>query len=854
MTTRSRLVLTLALITACGGDDGIRHLPDAPWLDGAMIDSQLDAGVDDIELGITLAGTGGGTISSSPAGIACGATCTSAFPRDTIVTLTAVPDTGSVFGGWSGACTGTVPTCEITLADVANATATFTLATYTVMVSKSGLGSGTVSGNGINCGATCMITVDHGTAISLSAAPGALSTFAGWGGACSGTSACALTVTGNSTISASFTLDDVTLFVTKGGTGVGTVTTTAAGINCGTDCDETYTAGQTTTLNAVAAIGSTFTGWTGGTCTGTGPCTLTMNAAVTVTASFTLNTYALTVTRTGNGSVTSTPAGIACGSDCSGTYNHGQSVTLMQVASTGSTFAGWGGACSGTGACTVSMTAARTVTATFTLDQHLLTVTRDGTGSGTVSGGAISCGSTCMANLDYGTIVTLIPAPSTGSTFGGWSGACTGTGSCMVTMDMARSVTATFTLNTYVLTVGRDGTGSGSVTGTGISCGTDCVETIGHGQIVTLTAMPGPDSTFTGWSACAGTGTCAVTMDMAKTVTATFTIKSYALTVAKTGPGTVTATGISCGTDCTETFTHGTPVTLTPTTPAGSTFAGWGGSCSGFGSCTLTMNMTHNVTAAWTIDQHTLTVTRTGNGFGTVIGTGISCGTDCAETVNYNTTITLTAMEDTANATRSKFAGWSGACTGLGPCTVTLTAAATVTATFDLAPNLIFASSGVYTGALGGLAGADAKCQAHATAANLPGTYRAYLSSISGNTPINAPTRFGGASNWARVDGVQVMNSITQFTSGLFNPVLLTETGANVAVTQYPYAWTGTSKAGVYNGACSPALAFIPWGGAFGSADVGDITATAATAGSLFAGACGNQYRLYCLGIDRNAQ
>ncbi len=855
MPTRSRILFTLALFTACGDDGPVRHLPDAPWLDADQIDSPLDSGVGDVELGITLAGTGAGSITSSPAGILCGATCTSAFPRDTVVTLTAVPETGSVFGGWSGACTGTVPTCEVTLADVANATATFTLATYTVTVNKSGLGSGTVSGNGINCGATCTITVNHGSSISLSAATTALSTFAGWGGACSGTNACAITVIADITISASFTLDDVTLFVTKGGTGMGTVTTTAAGINCGSDCNETYTPGQMTTLNAVAATGSTFTGWTGGTCTGTGSCTLTMNAAVTVTATFTLDTYALTVTRTGNGSVTSTPAGIACGVDCSGIYNHGQSVTLMQSASTGSTFTGWGGACSGTAACTVSMTAARTVTATFTVDQHLLSVTRDGTGMGTVTGGAISCGATCMANVEYGTVVTLSAAPLIGSTFGGWSGACTGSGSCMVTMDMARSVTATFTLNTYSLMVAQDGTGTGSVTGPGISCGTDCMETFGHGDIVTLTATPSADSTFTGWSACAGTGSCAVTMDMAKTVTATFTIKSYALSVTTTGPGTVTGTGIACGTDCTEAFTHGTPVTLTANTPGGSTFAGWGGSCSGIGSCTVTMTMAHTVIATWTVDQHTLTVMRNGNGRGDVTGTGITCGTDCSETVDYNTPITLTATPSTADATRSTFAGWSGACTGFGTCTVPMTAAATVTATFDLAPNLIFASSGVYTGNLGGLPGADAQCQAHADAANLPGNYRAYLSSINGNTLINAPSRFAGASKWVRVDNVQVMNSITEFTSGLINPVLLTETGANVAVTQFPYAWTGTSEAGMYNGACSSfSTAFIPWSGINGNADVGDATATAATAVSLFPGDCGSSYRLYCLGIDRDAQ
>ncbi|HYD43534.1 MAG TPA: hypothetical protein VEB43_22075, partial [Anaeromyxobacter sp.] len=59
-------------------------------------------------------------------------------------------------------------------------------------------------------------------------------------------------------------------------------------------------------------------------------------------------------------------------------------------------------------------------------------------------GGAINCGATCAATLASGTTVTLTATPATGSTFGGWSGACTGTGSCVVTMTAARAVTATF--------------------------------------------------------------------------------------------------------------------------------------------------------------------------------------------------------------------------------------------------------------------------------------------------------------------------------------------------------------------------------------------------------------------------
>jgi hypothetical protein len=76
-----------------------------------------------------------------------------------------------------------------------------------------------------------------------------------------------------------------------------------------------------------------------------------------------------------------------------------------------------------------------------------LSVTRAGTGSGTVTSSVagIDCGSSCSAQFDGGTSVTLTATPSPGSTFGGWSGACSGSGeSCTVVMNQAREVTASF--------------------------------------------------------------------------------------------------------------------------------------------------------------------------------------------------------------------------------------------------------------------------------------------------------------------------------------------------------------------------------------------------------------------------
>jgi endoglucanase len=75
--------------------------------------------------------------------------------------------------------------------------------------------------------------------------------------------------------------------------------------------------------------------------------------------------FVLTVTASGSGTVTSAAAGINCGAACSGSYLSGTSITLTATPTNGSTFAGWSGACTGTGPCTVAMTVTRSVTATF---------------------------------------------------------------------------------------------------------------------------------------------------------------------------------------------------------------------------------------------------------------------------------------------------------------------------------------------------------------------------------------------------------------------------------------------------------------------------------------------------------
>jgi uncharacterized repeat protein (TIGR02543 family) len=139
-----------------------------------------------------------------------------------------------------------------------------------------------------------------------------------------------------------------TLITNTAGTGSGTISPSAG----------TYASGTVLTLTATPAAGSTFTGWSGD-CAGTGSCVVTMSGNKTVTGTFTTVSpiYTLTTSTAGTGSGVISPS--------AGTYASGTVVTLTATPAAGSTFTGWSGDCAGTGACVVTMSGNKTVTATF---------------------------------------------------------------------------------------------------------------------------------------------------------------------------------------------------------------------------------------------------------------------------------------------------------------------------------------------------------------------------------------------------------------------------------------------------------------------------------------------------------
>lgn len=253
---------------------------------------------------------------------------------------------------------------------------------------------------------------------------------------------------------------------------------------------------------------------------------------------------------------------------------------------------------------------------------YTLAISRVGTGSGSVQSSVpgINCGSDCLEAFAPGTVVTLTATPDTGSVFTGWQGGgCTGTGSCTVTMDQSRNVTAQFTSNqqptTYELTIETLGPTSGRVESADgiVNCGiaVTCTYSYPAGSVVTLNGIPESNSLFAGWGGdiCSGTNSCTFTMNGPKFVTALFAadppiVNEYALNITKSGSGSGTVTsnvgGINCGGTCNAILNDGTVVTLTATPSFGSVFAGWSGSgCSGTGTCQVTMNDNKNVNATF---------------------------------------------------------------------------------------------------------------------------------------------------------------------------------------------------------------------------------------------------------------
>lgn len=652
MTTRSlsRLialsVLAAGLLSGCSSDGGT-----AP----------------NQSLALALGGTGEGSVTSTPAGISCtlaggnqSGACTASFEADAVVNLSTAASAGNTFAGWVAGCTG-AGVCTVVMNQSRAVTGAFAPVLHPLTLTPTGNGSGTIVSNpaGISCvslGGTaagvCTASFRAGAVVTLTQTANVTSTFTGWAGGCAGAGACQVTVNAATTVSSGFQLINYPVTIAPNGNGSGSVQSTPAGITCtvtggvaGGTCTGDFPVGTVVTLTPTSGATSSFGGWSGS-CSGNGNCQLVADGAKPVTASFSQLVYPVSVSGggTGSGTVTSAPAGISCtitngvatGGTCQASFPAGIAVGLTATPAANQSFSGWGGSCTGGGACALTMNGSRAVTASFTPQTFSISVgPSSGTGSGTITSvpAGINCsilnGSSvgaCSANFNPNVVVTLTATATGASSFTGWGGACSGLGTCQLPpLDGNKTVTAGFgAVVLHPVTIAGGGTGSGTVSSSpsgingcvitnGVAAASGCSASFPQGTSLTLSVTPNPNSGFTGWAGpCTGAGSCQFAVNAPATATASFTQGAFTLSVTGTGNGTGTVTsnpaGINCTiasgvavSGCSSSFATGANVILTATASGGGhSFSGWGPPCAGTGTCQITMSGPQTVSAAFT--------------------------------------------------------------------------------------------------------------------------------------------------------------------------------------------------------------------------------------------------------------
>jgi Divergent InlB B-repeat domain len=243
------------------------------------------------------------------------------------------------------------------------------------------------------------------------------------------------------------TTGEETAHLTVQAEGPGTVQSTPAGIDCPNRCERDFARRSEIVLTPDPAEGATFDAWSGA-CEGTEPCRLRLRSDRTVGATFRKtqqpqDTARLEVEPPANGRVTSTPAGIDCGGTCSHEFDVGQPATLSAIADAGYRLSAWGGDCSGSGPCALTMSVDHSVSATFT-PERTVSVTISGDGTVTSSPAGIDCTTgTCSALFpaDAGQVVLT----ASDGRFLRWGGDCTGTETtCTLSLDTDRHANASF--------------------------------------------------------------------------------------------------------------------------------------------------------------------------------------------------------------------------------------------------------------------------------------------------------------------------------------------------------------------------------------------------------------------------
>jgi len=354
-------------------------------------------------LEVNIGGSGTGGVTSSPQGISCRTTCSYAFPSNTSVVLTALPDQGMVVSAWNGCDTQSINNCTVSMAEGKTVSLTFSTEQSNELLAPN-LNAVQITGSAASpVGSFSWSQVLHNSGYRILVS----------------NQRSALPIDPNSYI-------------------------------CSPSClinNTVATNSPTFTSNAGTLVPGTTYFWQVHALAGTGYSPGVWSNVGTFSTSASPSQVQVTMQGSGTGTVTSSPSGVNCPGVCSASFAANTSVTLSESAASGSQFVQWGGACVGS-SCTLTAAGVQTVSANFNLNaNYTLTVGVSGTGSVSSADGKINCsnsGGSCVASYPSGTLVTLNGTPGANYTLGGWSGACGGNGGCSLTMTQNQEVLAAF--------------------------------------------------------------------------------------------------------------------------------------------------------------------------------------------------------------------------------------------------------------------------------------------------------------------------------------------------------------------------------------------------------------------------
>ncbi len=427
-----------------------------------------------------------------------------------------------------------------------------------------------------------------------------------------------------------------------------------------------YNYGDIVLLTETPNPGYTFASWSGD-ATGTGTVvTVNVTGVMSVSATFTQNTYTLSLTTVGSGSVSKNPD--------QPSYHYGDTVSLSATNSvSGWSFSGWtGGVTSSSNPLTVIINSSISIAATFTQNTYSVTYS-----ALPALGGTVTANSTGPYQYNDGVILT--ETPNSGYSFSSWSGDGSGTGTTLtltVTKNMA--VTAIFT-QTYQVAFQQSDGGTSSPSGT---------QTYTAGQQVPIAAVANSGYTFLSWSATPSNNivfgnqnalSTTATINGPAIITPLFTQNSYTLSTNINGSGSVTVNPKQ------SSYLSGTSITLVATANPGWAFSGWSGSLTGLTNpSSVSINQNMIINATFVKSAYSISVSALPASGGTVTA-------NATAPYHYGDVVMLT---ETPNSGYS-FSGWNGDGVGTGSNrTVTVNGNMVVAASFSqITYKIVFASS-----------------------------------------------------------------------------------------------------------------------------------------------------------------